>query len=50
MTKVIVIDDEEDIRIVLKEIFLREGFEVEVASDGNEGMNLTHFETDLIYA
>ena len=40
MTKVIVIDDEEDIRIVLKEIFLREGFEVEVASDGNEGMNL----------
>jgi CheY-like chemotaxis protein len=40
MTKVIVIDDEEDIRIVLKEIFVRAGFEVEVASDGNEGMDL----------
>ena len=40
MTKVIVIDDEEDIRIVLKEIFARAGFEVEVASNGNEGMDL----------
>ena len=40
MTKVIVIDDEEDIRIALKEIFARAGFEVEVASNGNEGMNL----------
>ena len=40
MTKVIVIDDEEDIRIVLKEIFVRAGFEVKVASNGNEGMNL----------
>jgi len=40
MTKVIVIDDEEDIRITLKEVFRRAGFEVEVASNGNEGMNL----------
>jgi len=40
MTKVIIIDDEEDIRIVLKEIFLRAGFEVEVASNGNDGMSL----------
>ena len=40
MTKVIIIDDEEDIRIALKEVFVRAGFEVEVASDGNEGMNL----------
>jgi len=40
MTKVIIIDDEEDIRIVLKEIFVREGFDVKVASDGHEGMNL----------
>ena len=40
MTKIIIIDDEEDIRIVLKEIFVREGFEVEVASNGQEGLNL----------
>ncbi len=40
MTKVIVIDDEEDIRIALKEVFARAGFEVEVASNGDEGMNL----------
>ena len=40
MTKVIIIDDEEDIRIVLKEIFVREGFDVAVASNGDEGLSL----------
>ena len=40
MTRIIIIDDEEDIRIVLKEIFVRAGFDVDVASDGAEGMNL----------
>ena len=40
MTRVIVIDDEEDVRIVLKEVLAREGFEVEVASNSDEGMNL----------
>jgi DNA-binding response OmpR family regulator len=40
MTKILIIDDEDDIRTVLKEIFVREGFEVEVASDGEEGLNL----------
>jgi len=40
MTKVIVIDDEEDIRITLKEVFTRAGFDVEVASNGDEGMSL----------
>ncbi len=40
MTRVIIIDDEEDIRIVLKEVFLRAGFDVAVASDGHEGLNL----------
>ena len=40
MTRVLIIDDEEDIRVVLKEIFVRAGFEVAVASDGNEGMNM----------
>lgn len=40
MTRVIIIDDEEDVRIVLKEIFVRAGFDVAVASDGTEGLNL----------
>ncbi len=40
MTKVIIIDDEEDIRIVLKEIFVRAGFEVEIAGNGQEGIAL----------
>lgn len=40
MTRVIIIDDEEDIRIVLKEIFERAGFDVAVASNGADGLNL----------
>ena len=40
MTKVIIIDDEEDIRIVLNEIFVRAGFDVSVASNGDDGLNL----------
>jgi CheY-like chemotaxis protein len=40
MTRVIIIDDEEDIRIALKEIFVREGCDVAVASDGTEGLDL----------
>lgn len=40
MTRVMIIDDEEDIRIVLKEVLVRAGFDVVVASDGNEGLNM----------
>jgi DNA-binding response OmpR family regulator len=40
MTRVIVIDDEEDVRIVLRETLVRAGFEVEVASTGDEGLEL----------
>lgn len=40
MTRVIIIDDEEDIRIVLKEIFERAGFDAAVASSGPEGLDL----------
>ena len=40
MTKVMIIDDEEDIRIVLNEIFVRAGFDVAVASNGEDGLNL----------
>jgi len=49
MTKVIVIDDEEDIRIVLKEIFARAGFDVRVASSGDEGLDLLReYGADLV--
>ena len=40
MSKIVIIDDEEDIRDVLEEIFERAGFDVRVASDGEEGLNL----------
>ena len=37
MTKILVIDDEKDIRDVLKKLLQREGYEVIVADNGNEG-------------
>ncbi len=40
MAKLLIIDDEEDIRIVLKEILGRAGYEVDVAADASEGMDL----------
>ena len=40
MTRVLIIDDEEDIRAVLKEVFLRAGFDVDVAADAEEGLDL----------
>ena len=40
MTRVLIIDDEEDIRVVLKEVFVRAGFDVDVASDADEGLDL----------
>ena len=38
MSKILVIDDEKDIRIVLRQVLELEGFEVEVAADGKEGL------------
>jgi CheY-like chemotaxis protein len=40
MAKILVIDDEEDIRYVLKEVLERAGYEVDVAADASEGMDL----------
>lgn len=40
MKKVIVIDDEEDIRFVLGEILARAGFDVRVAANANDGLDL----------
>ncbi len=38
MSKIIVIDDEGDIRIVVAEVLKRAGHEVQTASDGGEGL------------
>lgn len=38
MKQILVIDDEKPIRILLKKMLEREGFEVITASDGKEGM------------
>lgn len=40
MAKIIVVDDEEDIRNVLKQVLERAGYEVEVAESGKEGLEL----------
>ena len=40
MAKIIVIDDEEDIRNVLKEVLCRAGHDVEVAANGDDGIQL----------
>ncbi len=38
MAKILVIDDEAEIRNVLRQILEREGFEVSIARDGKEGL------------
>ena len=40
MARIIVIDDEGDVRVVVKEVLNRAGYEVEVASDGREGLEM----------
>lgn len=40
MAKIIVVDDEEDIRNVLKQVLERAGYEVQVAESGKEGLEL----------
>jgi CheY-like chemotaxis protein len=38
MSKVLIIDDEKDVRIVLKEVLQRAGYEAAVAADAREGL------------
>ena len=40
MTKILVIDDEDMVRDVLRQTLEREGYEVEVAADGGKGLDL----------
>ena len=49
MTRIVVIDDEEDIRSVLKIILERAGFEVEIAANADDGLNLLRDKkTDIV--
>ncbi len=40
MAKILIIDDDSEIRVMLRQLFEREGFEVMDASDGKEGIRL----------
>ena len=42
MPNILIIDDERSIRNVLKEILSNEGFSVEEATDGEEGLKKFH--------
>ena len=43
-TKVLVIDDEEDYRIIIREVLAESGFDVKVARDGEEGLRMAKAE------
>ena len=38
MARILVIDDEKDVRVTVKEVLVRAGYEVDTAGDGNEGL------------
>ncbi len=47
--KVLIIDDEKDMRVYLGTLFRKAGYEIESAPNGEEGLNLAKsFEPDLI--
>ncbi|MDH3587340.1 MAG: response regulator [Gammaproteobacteria bacterium] len=49
MARILIIDDEEDVRIALKQVLERAGYEVSVAADGPEGLDLMKEEgADLV--
>ncbi len=49
MRRVLVVDDEESLRLVLKSFLKRDGYEVEVASSGKEALSLVEsFGPDFI--
>lgn len=49
MAKILIVDDEEDVRIALQQVLERAGYEVRVAATGNEGLDLLNKErADLV--
>ena len=48
-TRVLVIDDEEDYRIIMQDVLETGGYEVRLANDGKEGLDaLSSFQADVI--
>ena len=49
MARILIVDDEEDVRIALKQVLERAGYEVAVAATGNEGLDVMKREgADLV--
>ena len=49
MARILIVDDEEDVRIALKQVLERAGYEVSVAASGNEGLEFMKQEgADLV--
>jgi len=49
-TKILVVDDEQDVRTYLQTLFVKEGYEVETAADGEEGLTVARqCRPDLIF-
>ena len=40
MARILIVDDEEDVRIALQQVLERAGYEVTVAATGNEGLDI----------
>lgn len=48
-TKILAIDDEEDYRVILRDVLGEAGFEVRLAADGTEGLQaLEQFKPDVV--
>jgi len=48
MTKVLIVDDDEEIRSLLQDMLLEEGFRVDTARDGQEALDLLEHESGWI--
>ena len=49
MARILIVDDEEDVRIALKQVLERAGYDVSVATSGNEGLEVMKREgADLV--
>jgi CheY-like chemotaxis protein len=48
MTKVLIVDDDEEIRSLLRDMLIEEGFHVDIARDGQEALDLLEQESGWI--
>jgi DNA-binding response OmpR family regulator len=50
MKKIMVVDDDKDLLVSMKSIFMRQGYTVAVTTSCNEGLQILHsFQPDLIF-